>query len=85
MHLCPRIVLSKNRFFKELLSKLVEKTKQLYVLTTLAKCHSAIISVDLCILKVGHDIFALVIKFLKVYWQPKHIALGLSEPRNTSG
>jgi hypothetical protein len=62
----------------------VEKTKQLYVLTTLAKCHSTTISFDLCMLKVGHDIFALVIIFLGVYWQPKHIALGLFEPRNTS-
>jgi hypothetical protein len=63
MHLCPRIVLSKNQFSNELLSELVGKTKQLYVLTTLVKCHSAIISFDLCMLKVGHDIFALVINF----------------------
>jgi hypothetical protein len=36
-------------------------------------------------LKVGHDIFALVLNFLGIYWQPKRIALGLFEPRNTSG
>jgi hypothetical protein len=27
-------------------------------------------------LKVGHDIFALVLNFLGIYWQPKRIALG---------
>jgi hypothetical protein len=32
--------------------------------------------------KVGHDIFALVINFLKDDWQPKHITLNLFEPTN---
>jgi len=68
MHLCPRIVVSKSQFFFELLSKLVENTKQLYVLATLVESLSIIVSFDLCMLKVGHDIFALVINFLKVYW-----------------
>jgi hypothetical protein len=27
--------------------------------------------------KVGHDIFALVINFLRDDWQPKHIIFGL--------
>jgi hypothetical protein len=63
MHLCPRIVLSKNQFSYELLFELVEKTKQLYVLATLVECYSITVSFDSCILKVGHDIFALVINF----------------------
>jgi hypothetical protein len=63
MHLCLRIILSKNQFSYELLFELVEKTKQLYVLTTLTECHFATISFDLCTLKVEHDIFALVIIF----------------------
>jgi hypothetical protein len=44
----------------------VEKTKQLYVLPTLVKCHSATISFVLWMLKGGHDIFVLVIYFLGV-------------------
>jgi hypothetical protein len=56
MHLCPKIILSKNQYSNELLFELVEKTEQLYVLITLVKCHSAIICFDLCMLKVGHDI-----------------------------
>jgi hypothetical protein len=35
--------------------------------------------------KGGHDIFTLVIKFLGVDWQPKHITLGLFEATNISG
>jgi hypothetical protein len=31
-----------------------------------------------------YDIFALVIKFLGAYCQPKHIAIGLFEASNTS-
>jgi hypothetical protein len=33
--------------------------------------------------KAKHDIFTLMIKFLKDDWQPKHITLGLFEPTNT--
>jgi hypothetical protein len=35
--------------------------------------------------KVGHDIFALVIKFLGDDWYPKHITLGLFEPIDIIG
>jgi hypothetical protein len=68
MHLCPKIVVSKSQFSYELLSELVENTKQLYVLATLVESLSIIISFDLCMLKVGHDISALVINFLRIYW-----------------
>jgi hypothetical protein len=35
--------------------------------------------------KGGHDIFTLVINFLKVDWQPKHITFGLFEAKDNSG
>jgi hypothetical protein len=35
-------------------------------------------------LKVGHDIFALVINCLGDDWQPKHITLGVFELTNTT-
>jgi len=63
----------------------VGKTKQLYVLPTLIECHSVTTSFDLWMSKVGHDIFALVIYFLKDDWQPKHIIFGLFEPIDTTG
>jgi hypothetical protein len=46
----------------------VEKTKQSYILLALVECHSTIASFDLWMSKGGHDIFALVIKFLRVDW-----------------
>jgi hypothetical protein len=35
--------------------------------------------------KGGHNIFALVIKILRVDWHPKRITFGLFEATNTSG
>jgi hypothetical protein len=43
----------------------MEKIKQLYVLPTIVECHSTTTSFDLWMLKVGHDIFTLVINFLR--------------------
>jgi len=63
MHLGPRIVFPSNFFFNELLPKLVEKIKQLYVLATLVECHSTTTSFDLWMSKVEHDIFALGLNF----------------------
>jgi hypothetical protein len=62
----------------------MEKTKQLYVLPTLVEGHFIIANFDMWMSKVGHDIFALIIKFLGDDWQPKHITLGLFEPTNTT-
>jgi hypothetical protein len=43
-----------------------------------AKCQYASPSFDLWMSKGGHDIFALVmINFLSIDWQPKHVTLGL--------
>jgi hypothetical protein len=76
----------KKKFYHELLPGLLEKTKQVgYVLPTLTKCHSTTSSYDLWMSKAGHDVFALVINFLGVDWQPKHITLGLAEPIDING
>jgi hypothetical protein len=56
------------------------KTKQLYVLLALVQCHFATVSFNLWNSKARHDIFALVINFLKDDWQPKHINLDVFEP-----
>jgi hypothetical protein len=67
MHLCPKIVFpSIKHFFHELLPKLVEKTKQLYVFTNLTNCQF-VKSFDLWMSKAIHDVFALMINiFLSV-------------------
>jgi hypothetical protein len=46
----------------------MEKTRQLYVSLASTECHYVIASFDLWMSKGGHDIFALVINFLRVDW-----------------
>jgi hypothetical protein len=66
------------------LLELEEKTKQLYVLPCLAKCFFAT-SFDLWMSKETYDIFALVINFLGIDWQPKHITIRLFEAMDIFG
>jgi len=61
----------------------VEKTKQLYVLLTLVDYYSIIINFDMWMSKRAYDILSLVINFLGVYWQPKHIATECFEASDT--
>jgi hypothetical protein len=68
---------SRKHFFQETLLNLVEKMKQVYVLTKLTDCISTTTNFDLWISKGAHDIFALVINFLGCDWQPKHVTIGL--------
>jgi len=67
MHLCPRLVFpSIKHLFRELLLGLLEKKlKNCMFLSMLTKCHSTTTSFDLWMSKDGHNIFALVIKFLR--------------------
>ncbi len=63
LHLCPRVVLlSMKLFAREILLELVEKTKQLYILPTLAYCYF-VTSFDLWMSKGAYNFFALVINF----------------------
>jgi hypothetical protein len=43
----------------------VEKTKQFYVLPTLAKCYSTTTNFDLWMSKGAYDVFALIINLLE--------------------
>ncbi len=71
----------KKLFSQEILSNLVEKMKQIYVLPKLTNCIFAIASFDLYMSKGVHDIFVLVINFLESNWQPKkvYVTIGLFE------
>jgi hypothetical protein len=63
----------------------VENTKLSYVLPALAYCYSITTSFDLWMSKGAYDIFSLVINFLGVKWQLKHIIIRLFEASNTFG
>ncbi len=62
----------------------MEKTKYLWVLSTLAKNNFAIMSFDLWLLEGTHDMFAFLISFLGANWQLKDVTLGLFEVVNIS-
>jgi hypothetical protein len=83
MHLCLRVLFpSKTIFSQKVLPNLVEREKQEYVLPKLVECYSTITSFDLRRSKGTHDIFALVINFLKFDWQLKHITISLLKVNN---
>jgi hypothetical protein len=67
LHLCPRGVLPSRKWSsKEFFSKLVEKSKQLYVVLALVNCCFVVTSFDLWMSKGAYDIFSLIINFLGV-------------------
>ncbi len=51
----------------------------------LIDCIFATTSFDLWVSKVAHDIFARVIKFLGLNWQPKQVIIGLFKATKTIG
>jgi hypothetical protein len=56
----------------------------IYVLPKLTKYILATISFDLWMSKWAHDIFFLVINFLKYDWETKQMTVGLFEATNTT-
>jgi hypothetical protein len=56
---------SRKMFSQDVLLDLIEKTKQTYVLLVLTNCVVVITSFDIWISKGEHDIFALVVSFLR--------------------
>jgi hypothetical protein len=68
LHLCLQVAFPfRKQFYDEILPKLMEKMKQVYVLQQLEDCIS-IKSFDLWMSKGAHDFFTLVMKFLGTYW-----------------
>jgi hypothetical protein len=80
MQLYPCVVFpSKKPFSHEVLSNLVEKTKQTNLLPNLVNCNFTIASFDLWMSKGMHDVFALVVKLLGKDYMPKYITTSLFE------
>jgi hypothetical protein len=70
----PRVVFLHNFFFHEILPKLVEKMKQIYVFTKIGRLYICN-KFDLWM----SNILAFVIYFLGFYWQFKKAIIGLFE------
>jgi hypothetical protein len=66
---------SRKLFSNIVLLKLVEKTKETFVLPLLNDYSCVITIFDLWMFKGAHDVFVLVIMFLGFDWKPKYVTL----------
>jgi len=80
LQLCPHVQFPFRKLFsKNILPKLVEKTKEIYVLPLLNDCSCVTANFDLWMSKGAHDVFVLVKNNLGFDWKPKHITISLFE------
>jgi hypothetical protein len=59
---------------------MVEKTKGICVISTLASC-----SFDLWMFHVGFDTFAIIVSFINTSWEPCHVTIRIFEVHNIVG
>jgi hypothetical protein len=86
LQLCPCVQFPFQKLFSNIiLLELVEKIKETYVLPLLNDCNCAIANFDLWMSKCRHDVFVLVIIFLKFDWKPKHVTFDSFEAIKTTG
>jgi hypothetical protein len=70
---------------KKVLPCLVKCTLEKFVLLYINATISLTTTFDLWMSKGALNIFSLVINFLTLDWEPKHIIIGLFETRGTTG
>jgi hypothetical protein len=63
----------------------VNTTSTEFVQPTLVECLIATCTFDLWMSKGAHDVFAMVVNFLSISSEPKHVTIGLFEASNTNG
>jgi hypothetical protein len=63
----------------KMLLDMVEKTKEICVIPTLAFC-----SFDLWMFCVGFDTFAIIMSFINTSWEPCHVTIRVFEVHNTT-
>ncbi len=84
--LCPKVSFSSRKVFtKKVLPSLVNTTSTEFVQFALVECLTATCTFDLWMSKGAHDVFAMVVNFLSISLEPKHVTVGLFEASNTNG
>jgi hypothetical protein len=73
-----------HQLVNEVLPTVVETTREKYVLLAFASCITCTTSFDLCMSRVGHDTFAMVVSFLNDFWEPSHVIMRIFEVQNTT-
>jgi hypothetical protein len=56
-----------------------------FVQLALEKCLTTTCTIDLRMSKGAHDVFVIIVNFMSIIWEPKHIAIGLFEAIVTNG
>jgi hypothetical protein len=64
---------------------MVEKTKEICVISTFASCITCTCSFDLWMSHVSFDTFAIIMSFINTSWGPCHVTIGIFEVHNTIG
>jgi len=59
---------------------MVEKTKEICVIPTLASC-----SFDLWMFCMGFDTFVIIVNFINISWEPRHLTIKFFEVHNIVG
>jgi hypothetical protein len=65
------------------ISNIVEKTKEKYVLPSLVSCITCT-SFNLWMFHGERDAFAMVVNFVNNLWGPMHVPMGIFEAHNTT-
>jgi hypothetical protein len=60
----------------EILPRMVEKTKEMYISSSLESCNSCTVSFDLWMSAIRMDTFIMIIHFLNDQWEPFHVIVG---------
>ncbi len=69
----------------EVLSYIMTKTRDKYILPTLIFYITCISSFDLWMSCIGYDTFAMIISFVNSSWEPNHLIFGVFEVQNMIG
>ncbi len=59
-----------------ILPRVVERTKEKFIVSTFKSCHSCIVLFDIWMLRAGVDTFVMIVHFLNNKWEPYHIIVG---------
>jgi len=85
LQLCPHVQFPFRKLFsKNILPKLVEKTKEIYLLPLLNDCNYVTANFDSWMSKGAHDVFILVKNNSGFDWKPKHVTIGLFKATKTT-
>jgi len=75
---------SRKTLIEKVLPCMVKHTLEEFVLPYINVIASVTTTFDLWMNKSAFDIFSLVINFLTLDWEPKHVTIGLFEAKNTT-